>query len=116
MLPSPYFTRQEFACKCGCGFNTVDAELLDLLTKLRKTLMVPIIITSGCRCRLYNHHVGGVSSSQHTLGRAADIISQDVPLTTIWEYLNKRYTDRYGFGRYDTFIHVDTRSGRSSRW
>ena len=35
-MESKYFSRSEFACRCGCGFDTVDAELLQILEKLRK--------------------------------------------------------------------------------
>ena len=33
---SQYFKRSEFACKCGCGFNVVDTELLDVLIDVKK--------------------------------------------------------------------------------
>lgn len=57
--------------------NSLDC-LLDLifycLQPIRNKLNVPIIITSGYRCKEVNNLVGGVSNSQHTKGQAADFI------------------------------------------
>ncbi len=73
MWPGEYFKRSEFACKCGCGFDTVDAELLAILVNLRRHYGQPITIHSGCRCQKHNKAVGGVINSQHLIGRAADV-------------------------------------------
>lgn len=43
------------------------------LDDARERAGVPFIITSGYRCLKYNTEVGGVSSSAHTDGYAADI-------------------------------------------
>lgn len=45
-----------------------------LLQPLRNIINEPIIINSGFRCASLNKAVGGVSSSQHKLGLAADIV------------------------------------------
>ena len=50
MKLNKYFHRSEFACKCGCGFDTVDTELLKVLTRLRVRFNKPVKITSACRC------------------------------------------------------------------
>ena len=111
---SKHFSRREFSCKCGCGFDTVDAELLQVLEKLRQHINLPITITSGCRCPAYNAVVGGARDSQHTRGRAADIkvaLSPDL----IWGHLTTVYPNQYGLGRYLDFTHIDTRS-QPARW
>ena len=46
----------------------------EVLQPLRDHLGVPVVITSGYRCRLLNRLVGGVPNSQHIAGEAADII------------------------------------------
>lgn len=67
------FKVKEFACKCGCGFDSVDQKVIDMCQKIRDKLGVPVKINSGCRCAKHNQKVGGVKNSQHTLGLAADI-------------------------------------------
>ena len=110
---SKYFSRSEFSCNCGCGFNTVDFELIQMLDGLRENFDKPIHITSGCRCEDYNAKVGGSVNSQHLLGRAADIQVKDIDPAIVYEI-----ADKMGFGGagcYATFTHVDTRDGKA-RW
>ena len=45
-----------------------------VLQPLRDHLGVPVVITSGYRCRALNRLVGGVPNSQHIKGEAADIV------------------------------------------
>lgn len=47
----------------------------EMLERIRSTLGVPITVTSGYRCQPLNRAVGGVTSSDHTQGHAADIIA-----------------------------------------
>lgn len=115
-MNSPYFRRVEFACSCGCGFDTVDTETLAVLEDVRTHFNAPVIVTSGCRCPAYNARVGGAANSQHTLGRAADIQVRGVAPARVQEYLLKHYPGRYGIGRYVTFTHVDTRTDGPARW
>ncbi|MFN5348815.1 MAG: D-Ala-D-Ala carboxypeptidase family metallohydrolase [Polaromonas sp.] len=62
--------------------NTPPPELMprlilcaEMLERIRNTLNVPIIVTSAYRSRQLNTAVGGVTSSDHTQGHAADIIA-----------------------------------------
>lgn len=62
--------------------NTPPAELLprlilvaEMLERIRTTLQAPITVTSGYRCPELNRAIGGVSSSDHTQGHAADIVA-----------------------------------------
>ena len=109
-----YFKRKEFACKCNCGFDTVDYELLVLCNEVREFEGQPVNISSGCRCEIHNLTIGGAPKSQHLFGRAADLMVDDPELTYKW--LCRQYPDRYGFGIYDTFVHVDTRTNGPARW
>ena len=43
------------------------------LEPMRMALKLPIQVNSGYRCKLLNQMVGGVSTSQHLKGEAADI-------------------------------------------
>lgn len=111
-----HFTRQEFACKCGCGFNAVDAELLGVLEQLRADFNnQPVSITSACRCDKHNRRVGGASGSIHKLGKAADIQVTGIAPMAIADYLEKKYSGRYGIGRYRSFTHIDVRES-PARW
>ena len=111
---SENFSRAEFACRCGCGHDTVDAELLTLCEVVRHLEGGPVVVTSGHRCRVHNRRVGGASDSQHLYGRAADLIVSSPP--EVYAYLKQRFPDRYGFGLYDRWVHVDSRSGPAARW
>ena len=51
---------------------TLTAEMLE---RIRATLGVPVIVTSGYRAPAVNRAVGGVTSSDHTQGHAADIVA-----------------------------------------
>jgi len=112
---SVHFDRTEFACKCGCGFDTVDIELVELLEDIRTHFNSPVIINSGHRCTQHNKKVGGGSKSQHLRGRAADIEVSGVSPTVVAAYVDQLYPDMYGLGRYSSFTHVDTRTGKA-RW
>ncbi len=112
---SEHFSREEFSCKCGCGLDTVDVALLPILEDLRTHFGHPIIITSGCRCWLKNHSVGGSDQSQHIIGRAVDLKMTSISAEIVADYLLFKYPDSYGIGRYDTWTHIDTRNVKA-RW
>jgi len=113
---SENFSRSEFRCKCGCGFDTVDAELIWVLEDLRRCFMDrAVIVHSGCRCKLRNALVGGSPNSQHMAGKAADIHIDGIDPAMVAECLEDRYPGKYGIGRYQTFTHIDVRPG-PARW
>lgn len=61
------------------------------LQRIRCALGRPMIITSGYRCPELNLAVGGVESSQHVKGEAADFISPSFGRPSdITEYLSDR--------------------------
>ncbi|MGL6084735.1 MAG: D-Ala-D-Ala carboxypeptidase family metallohydrolase [Enterobacterales bacterium] len=110
-----YFKRKEFACKCGCGTSTVDAELLKVITDVREYFKRPVIITSGHRCSKHNANVGGAKASIHMTGKAADIKVSEFAPRTVADYLEEKYPGKYGIGRYGNFTHIDVRDTKS-RW
>ncbi|MDF7670246.1 D-Ala-D-Ala carboxypeptidase family metallohydrolase [Orbaceae bacterium ESL0721] len=113
MQLSPHFKSSEFACRCGCGFDTVNPTLITVLEALRAYFGVPIIINSGCRCQTHNRAVGGVANSQHLLGNAADVVVKNIAPKLVADYLESCYPTCYGIGRYPNFTHIDVRTGRS---
>lgn len=108
------FNRSEFACKCGCGGDTVDAELINALQDLRSHFNSPLIVTSGFRCEEHNRTIGGAKNSKHLKGRAADFIVSGVTCDDVYCYLLWKYPDRFGIKNYGGWIHLDTRS--NERW
>jgi len=112
---SKHFSRDEFACKCGCGKDAVDIRLIELLEELREHYEVPVMINSGNRCFRYNKKVGGKPGSQHLLSKAADIQVTGIVPFEVYTTLDGWYPDKFGFGDYDTFTHVDVRD-KKGRW
>jgi uncharacterized protein YcbK (DUF882 family) len=126
-------SREEFACPC-CGFDTIDFELVvalqdvvDHFQELFPMFDVGIHINSGNRCHAYNSITPGASNtSKHVQFRAADFFLYDKKTgnyktgTRIFEgdvasYLEGKYTDTYGIGRYKGRTHLDTRTEKA-RW
>ncbi len=61
--------------------NTAPQEIVprlvlvaEMLERIRSTLACPVIVTSGYRCPRLNAAVGGVTSSDHMQGHAADFV------------------------------------------
>lgn len=128
-------SRHEFACKCGCGFDTVDYKLAEILQKTadhflnRKLDMnisgISITINSGCRCPSHNKAVGGSENSRHMEGNAADFkikyrmkdgTKKQINPARIASYLDKRFKYDYGIGWYNGRTHFDTSSDGRRRW
>lgn len=122
-------SRYEIACHCGCGFDSLDFETITVVQEIcdhfAETLgldRVILHIHSAARCFSYNRipvKDGGPGSndqSQHPLARAIDFHIKDVSPDVVYSYLCQKYPDRYGIGSYESFTHLDTRSGGSARW
>lgn len=110
------FSRKEFTCKCGCGFDSVDIELIGVLQlDIRDFFKSPVIVTSGCRCFTHNMAEGGSRNSKHIESKAADIIVVNVLPLDVYNRLDDMYPDRFGLGLYGNRIHIDVRAIRA-RW
>ena len=113
MTLSKHFKRSEFACSCGCGFDTVDVVLLEALEAIREHFGKPVSITSSARCDKHNSLVGGAQKSQHKKGRAADIVVNDTSPDVVADYAEDL---GLSVGRYNYFTHIDSRSGPPAHW
>lgn len=74
---SPHFSRTEFACGCGCGFNQISPVLIERLELARGMAGIPFIVNSGCRCGPHNTNTKGKPHSAHLTGEAVDIKTTD---------------------------------------
>ena len=122
---SKNFSRYEFACQCGCGLDDINPELVDVLQQLRDRFNQPVLINSACRCHEHNefvqkqanpNYIPGSSRSQHLLGTAADIRIRNTSPERVQRYAKNKYKSRYGIGSYNTFTHIDVKSGPARRW
>ncbi|SHI09889.1 Peptidase M15 [Pantoea sesami] len=112
---SKNFSRSEFACRCGCGFDDISSELIVVLEGVRLHFGSPVKITSGCRCEKHNASVGGAPKSQHVQGIAADIVVAGISSDRVADYLELQFPERYGVGRYSRWTHIDVRHEKA-RW
>ena len=115
LVVSPHFKKQEFSCKCGCGYIEIVPTLIWILECIREHYSKPVIINSGCRCMAHNRAVGGEQDSRHLVGQAADIVVQDRTPNEVADYCEELIGRGGGVGRYDTFTHIDVR-GNYARW
>ncbi len=100
-----HFSKDEFKCPC-CGAVNMDDKFVEMLNNARHMAGNPWTITSGFRCPEYNEKVGGVDSSAHTNGMAADIeVTTSRKREEILHYAVKAGFHRIGIAH--DFIHLD---------
>ncbi|MEQ3658617.1 MAG: D-Ala-D-Ala carboxypeptidase family metallohydrolase [Glaciecola sp.] len=101
-----HFKSSEFECKCGCGLNNVNGELIEDLNIARGIAGIPFVITSGSRCEVHNKNSGGSRTSSHMGGYAVDIKAEsNIERFKILESLIVAGFQRIGIAKH--FIHVD---------
>ena len=110
-----HFSRSEFACRCGCGYDGISLATVMACEAVREHFKRPVRINSGCRCEGHNTAVGGSKNSRHVAGDAADITVDKIDAAEVAAYCNHLIADNGGIGAYPTFTHIDTR-GKRARW
>ena len=75
--------------------------MVELITKvldpLREHWGSPIFVTSGYRCPLLNRKVGGVPTSYHLKGQAADIRAKNMRNGDLYALIKQMYMEgRFG--------------------
>ena len=109
-----YFQPKEFKMNGEVVYDKMDQNFLEKLDKLREIAGFPFILTSTYRDEETNRKAGGAKSSQHLLGKAADI-----KVTNGWQkYQIVKGCIELGmsFGVAKTFIHVDSRDSVPVMW
>ena len=120
------FTKSEFECKSGEEMPLEVLENVKLLAiqlqKIRDYVGKPIRINSAYRSEAHNEAIGGVKTSQHILGKAADItidtFTPDEVVSIIENMLTNEMLGGFyigGLGSYNTFTHIDIRD-KKARW
>jgi hypothetical protein len=120
------FTRSESAKREGLD-NTPTAEHLENLKTLCEKVLEPIRlkygsinISSGYRGKMLNHFIGGSVSSDHCLGRAADIDMDDsgtgVTNKEIFDYIKDNLEIDQLINEFNySWIHVGYRKGANRK-
>jgi len=110
-----HFDRVNFECHCGCGYDDVDPRVVRIVEDVRMHFNSPTVINSGCRCLAWNRKQGSKDTSQHVMGKAADIAVKGVAPKDVADYLESKEGFIGGLGRYNNFTHVDVRN-KNARW
>ena len=112
---SANFKVAEFACKgtdC-CKTVKIDSDLVVYLQKIRDYFGAPVTINSGYRCAELNKKVGGVATSQHTKGQAADCGCDDpLALARLLLDLGLEFDQAIV---YPTFLHISHKADGENR-
>ena len=106
---SEKFYRDEFECKCGCGMDSINLELVNKIQKVRDEYG-PIRISSGCRCKTWNKKEGGKPESSHLKGLALDVVCNNS--SDRYRLLKQLTLGFRRIGVHKSFIHVDIDSDK----
>lgn len=123
------FSRWEFECQCGtdCGYIAVDFELVNVLQdlvehfKTKYGQRVSVEITGPNRCPPHNKAENGAPGSKHQFCIAADFkvklvdTNHKINPREVYDYLDIKYTGKFGIGLYHNRVHLDIRPERA-RW
>lgn len=107
----PYFTLAEFRCKCAdpnCPGKSMKPSyaLLRKLVDIRTRFGQPVTISSGIRCEAHNRAVGGVPTSYHLSGRAADISVRGCTAAQVLAYCSGLQL-HYCYSIDKSYVHID---------
>lgn len=114
---SKNFSRWEYSCNCGCGFDTVDVELNHVMQKhVRDYYNKPVTVTGGNRCFPYNLTTPGASkTSEHVEAKANDFTVEGVSPRAVYIHLDSLFPKKFGIGLYEDRVHFDVGSTKR-RW
>lgn len=106
-----YFSRKEFACKCGQYCNGYPAQMqrgvVELADRAREELKGAGFVSSGLRCSQHNANVGGVSDSRHLSGKAIDLRIEGKSARQTLAWVQKQPEVRYAYAIDAYYVHMD---------
>jgi uncharacterized protein YcbK (DUF882 family) len=115
------FSKSDTAKRLHINNEIIDWEVRDnikalvdnLLQPLRDAWGQPLFINSGYRCKELNEKVGGVETSQHRKGQAADVgCSDPMEVARLVKRLHLPFDQ---MGIYPTFVHLSYRDDGKNR-
>ena len=87
----------------------------DVLQPLRDLLGKPIIVNSGYRSPEVNKKVGGVPTSYHLKGLAADINAEGMTARQLFEFIKKSYLPYHKvILEYEAWVHIQVSAGHET--
>jgi uncharacterized protein YcbK (DUF882 family) len=97
--------------------NGLHPRLVSLLRQIEGHFHRPLTVTSGCRSRAHNRHIGGARESWHLKCMAADVKVAGVNKNTVAKFA-RGMAGRGGLGCYchDQSIHIDLGPRREWYW
>jgi uncharacterized protein YcbK (DUF882 family) len=104
------FSRDEFKCPC-CDASKINVGFVLRLQLARDAIGQSMAINSGYRCKSRNEAVGGVESSAHRRGLAADIRCLNSSDRMLFLSILPDFFTRIGVA--SNFIHVDIDESKS---
>ncbi len=113
------FKVSEFACK-HCGENKIDQRVIDMCQTIRDAVGVPVIVSSGYRCKIKNEQVGGVKDSFHTHGLAADLTCKKgakalyITIQKLWHDGKLPNLEWCKYYQRRNFVHIDCGKKRNN--
>ena len=106
-----YFSRMEFACKCGRYCDGYPAQMqrtvVELADRARTELKGVGFVSSGLRCRQHNANVGGVPDSRHLIGKAIDLRIEGKSARQTHSWAQKQPEVRYAYTIDTNYVHID---------
>jgi len=115
---TPFFSKQELQCKCGCELANFHPGVLDDLSKLRAQYNKPMSLSSACRCLNHNMsvsklaprgslHIGNYEAKPGQKGSMAfDVL---VNGTDKGELFALAWANGWSIGWNKSFLHIDRR-------
>lgn len=106
-----WFTLPEFACKCGRYCDGYPAQpsrtLVELADRVRQHFGVPVVVSSGLRCKTHNANVGGLANSRHLSGRAMDFCVTGRTAAEVLSYVRQQPEVHYAYAIDGQYVHMD---------
>lgn len=97
--------------------KALESLIINVLDPARERLGKPITVNSGYRCPKLNAKIGGVSTSQHMLGEAADLDTGSIEGNKrLYEIIRDNFQFDQLINEHDfSWVHVSYREGRNRK-